>query len=242
VVPVVPFTTNLVASYNFDADFTDYTGNHPLTPSGSTPPVAGVSGGVVNNCAEFNSTGDYTLAADSDDFSFTDGVSDLPFSVSFWANFTGYNSGITGGAWFFSKRSDSTNVEWQIMNYQNEFSVSLFSSGGNSNILYAILSYPPPIGSWHHYAVTYDGSATFAGIKIYIDGVSQTLTNTSAGTYTGMVNGTQDLNIGSRSWQPSAGSFWGKMDETHVWKNRELTAAEVTDIYTTELAGNSILP
>ena len=120
--------------------------------------------------------------------------------------------------------------------------MNLFSGGGNANSLSGRLSYPPPIGSWHHYTVTYDGSATFAGIKLYIDGASQTLANSSAGTYTGMVNGSQAINIGSRSWQPSAGSFWGKLDEYHIWKNRELTAAEVTDIYTTELAGNSILP
>ena len=238
----VAYTDNLVASYNFDSDFTDYTGSHPLTPSGSTPPVAGVSVGVVNNCAEFNSSGDYTLAADSDDFSFTDGVSDLPFSVSFWANFTSYDSGFNGGAWLFSKRGDSTNAEWQIPIRQNQFAVTLFSGGGNSNFLNASLSYPPPIGSWHHYAVTYDGSATFAGIKVYIDGVSQTLANTSVGTYVGMVNGTQDLNIGSQSWSVGAGSFWGKMDETHIWKNRELTAVEVLDIYNTENAGTSILP
>jgi surface protein len=237
-----PYTTDLVASYDFDINFTDYTGNNPLTPSGTTPPVAGVAGGIVSNCAEFNSSGDYTLAADSNDFSFTDGVNDLPFSVSFWANFTGYNASGSGGAWFLSKRDTSTNEEYQIMSYQNELAFVLFSGGGSTNFLNARIAYPPPIGSWHHYTFTYDGSATFAGLKIYIDGVSQSLTNNSSGTYTGMINGTQDVNIGSRSWQPSAGSFHGKMDEYHIWKNRELTPAEVTDIYNTENAGNSILP
>ena len=233
--------TNLVASYNFDADFTDYTGNNPLTPSGATPPVAGVAGGVVSNCAEFNNTADYTLAADSDDFSFTNGVTDLPFSVSFWANFASYDAG-SNGVWFLSKRDTITNEEYQIIVYQNFFNITLFSGGGNANSLNGRLSYPPPIGSWHHYTATYDGSATFAGIKLYIDGASQTLANSSAGTYTGMVNGSQAINIGSRSWQASAGSFHGKLDEYHIWKDRELTAAEVTDVYTTELAGNSILP
>jgi surface protein len=232
----------LVASYNFDTNFTDYTGNNPLTPSGTTPPVAGVSGGKVSNCAEFNSSGDYTLAADSNDFSFTDGVNDLPFSVSFWANFTSYDTSVAGGAWLLSKRDASTNEEYQVYSWQNNLAFSLFSGGGNTNFLEASLSYPPPIGSWHHYTFTYDGSATFAGLKIYIDGVSQSLTNNSSGTYTGMINGTQDVNIGSRSWQPTAGSFYGKMDETHIWKNRELTAAEVLNIYNTENAGNSILP
>ena len=236
------YTADLVASYNFDSNFTDYTGNNPLTPSGTTPPVAGVAGGIVSNCAEFNSTGDYTLAADSNDFSFTDGVNDLPFSVSFWANFTSYDPGFSGGAWLLSKRDNSTNEEYQIMSYQNELAFVLFSGGGSANILNARIAYPPPIGSWHHYTFTYDGSATFAGLKIYIDGVSQSLTNNSSGTYTGMINGTQDVNIGSQSWQPSAASFEGKLDETHIWKNRELTASEVLDVYNTENAGNSILP
>ena len=240
-IPVNPLTTNLVASYNFDADFTDYTGNNPLTPSGGTPPVAGVAGGVVSNCAEFNNTSDHTLAADSDDFSFTDGVTDLPFSVSFWANFTGYNSSVSQGVWFLSKRDASTNEEYQIQVFQNVFNISLFSGGGGANYLNAGLAYPPPIGSWHHYTVTYDGSETSAGIKLYIDGVSQALTYSIAGTYTGMINGSKAINIGSRSWQPNGGSFYGKLDETHIWKDRELTAAEVMYIYTTELAGNSIL-
>ena len=234
-----PYTNQLVASYNFDNDFTDYTGNNPLTPSGGTPPVAGVSGGVVSNCAEFNSTGDYTLTADSDDFSFTDGVADLPFSVSFWANFTSYNA---QGVYFLSKRDASTNEEYQIVVSQNIFNVFLFGGGGTANYLRGQLSYTPPIGIWHHYTVTYDGSETSAGIKLYIDGVSQALTYGSVGTYTGMVNGSQDVNIGSQSWNPAAGSFDGKLDEYHIWKDRELTSAEVTDIYTTELAGNSILP
>ena len=242
VAPAVTYTTNLVASYNFDSDFSDYTGNNNLTRSGTTPPTPGVAGGIVSNCAEFNSTGDYTLAADSNDLSFTDGVNDLPFSVSFWANFTSYDASSIGGAWFLSKRDASTNEEYQIMSYQNELAFVLFSGGGNASFLNARIAYPPPIGSWHHYTFTYDGSATFAGLKIYIDGVSQSLTNSSVGTYTGMINGTRAVNIGSRSWQPSNGSFWGKMDEYHIWKNRELTAAEVLDIYNTENAGNSILP
>lgn len=233
------YTTNLIASYNFDADFSDYTGNHLLTPNGIPAPVAGVAGGVVSNCAEFNSNGDYTLTADSDDFSFTDGVNDLPFSVSFWANFTGFNA--NEGVWFLSKRSGSTNEEYQITQTSTTVNFALFSQGGGTNYIVASASAAPIIGSWHHYAFTYDGSATFAGIKLYIDGVSQTLTDNSSGTYVGMINGTQDINIGSRSWQPSIGSFWGKLDEMHIWKDRELTSAEVLDIYNTESAGNSIL-
>ena len=61
--PPVPLTTNLVASYSFDTDFTDYTGNNNLTANGNV--VAGVTGGVVDDCAEFDGTSDYALAADN---------------------------------------------------------------------------------------------------------------------------------------------------------------------------------
>ena len=36
--------------------------------------------------------------------------------------------------------------------------------------------------------------------------------------------------------------FNGEIDEVHMWTNRLLDATEVSIIYTTELAGNSILP
>ena len=185
-----------------------------------------------------NFGGGYLNILDNDDLSFTNGVNDLPFSVSFWANFDGLNPGT--GAWIWNKRGGGTDEEYQIYFYLNEFSVSLFSGGGNSSFIRAASSYAPPIGSWHHYAVTYDGSETFAGIKMYVDGVSQTLTDGSAGTYIGMINGTRDVYVGTRAWGPGQGNFDGKLDEMHVWRDRELTSAEVLDIYNTENAGNSI--
>jgi hypothetical protein len=79
-------------------------------------------------------------------------------------------------------------------------------------------------------------------MKVYADSVIQTSTDSSVGTYVGMSNTVSPINIGSQSWNASQGEFDGKMDEYHIWKNRELTQAEVTDIYTTELGGTSILP
>ena len=237
-VPV--YTTNLVASYSFDTDFTDYTGNNDLTAFGNV--VAGVAGGVVDDCADFDGTSDYTVAADSDDFSFTDGVTDLPFSVSFWLN---VDTVPVSGAWILSKRlASSTNDEYQINFSSSTFEVFLASQGSTTSYLYATFPYTPTTGgtTWEHFTVTYDGSETFGGITMYADGVSQTLTNSSSGTYLGMNNTATLINIGSRSFSPTTGEFDGKMDEFHVWKNRELTQAEVTDIYTTELGGTSILP
>ena len=237
---ITPLTTNLVASYSFDTDFTDYTGNNDLTVTGNV--LAGVTGGVVDDCADFEGTDDYTVAADSDDFSFTDGVTDLPFSVSFWLN---VDTVPASGTWILSKRLASpTTEEYQITFNSSTFQVLLASQGSTNSYLYATFPYTPTTGgtTWEHFTVTYDGSETFSGIKAYINGVSQTSTNLSSGTYLGMTNTATIINIGSRSFGPTEGEFNGKMDEFHVWKNRELTQAEVTDIYTTELGGTSILP
>ena len=235
---ITPLTTNLVASYSFDTDFTDYTGNNDLTAFGNV--VAGVAGGVVDDCAEFDGNADYTLAADSDDFSFTDGATDLPFSVSFWANFDTF----TNLVFVFSKRSTVSSAEYNIAIDSNSFIMSLASQGGFSSYLNANFPYTPTTGgtTWEHFTVTYDGSETFGGFTMYLNGVSQTLTDGTVGTYLGMANGTHPINIGSAGWQPSTYEFDGKMDEFHVWKNRELTSAEVLNIYTTELSGTSILP
>lgn len=222
----------LVASYNFDSNFTDYTGNHPLTATGSV--TAGTAGGKVSNCSDFNgTTSDYLLGADSDDFSFTNGSNDLPFSVSMWVNFDAVSN-----AWFMDKRT-SGNDEWQITYYLGKLNMALFSAGATSVYLYGTYTVSLSASTWYHIAFTYDGSGTFAGINFYLDGVNQTLTDESVGTYAGMTNGTAPLRLGTFT---SGFSFNGKMDEAHIWKNRELTAAQVTDIYNTENAGNSILP
>jgi hypothetical protein len=238
--PAPLYTDNLVASYSFDTDFSDYTGNNDLSANGNV--VAGVTGGVVDDCAEFDGTSDYALAADSDDFSFTDGATDLPFSISLWANFDTYTQ---TKAYFLSKRfTSSTELEYQIGFSGAAIQFILFNQNSTSAFLGTSTPFTPTTGglTWQHFTFTYDGSGTIAGMKVYADSVIQTSTDSSVGTYVGMSNTVSPINIGSQSWNPNTGEFDGKMDEYHIWKNRELTQAEVTDIYTTELGGTSILP
>tara|TARA_R110000803_G_scaffold146119_1_gene211954 strand:- start:61 stop:930 length:870 start_codon:yes stop_codon:yes gene_type:complete len=239
--PPPVYTDNLVASYSFDTNFTDYTGNNNLSANGNV--VAGVNGGVVDDCASFDGDADYALAVDSDDFSFTDGVTDLPFSISFWANFDTISN--TDPTYIMSKRAGGGDREWQIyFNIDGTVLIALGSDGNFADYLLAKFIYTPTIGgtTWSHYTFVYSGSETFSGIKMYLNGVSQTLTNSSAGTYLGMNNTTATVNVGTWGPSPTNYEFDGKIDELHVWKNRELTQAEVLDIYTTELGGTSILP
>jgi len=83
-------------------------------------------------------------------------------------------------------------------------------------------------GVWTHILVTYDGTSTPSGTKIYINGISDTLT-TEFDTLTTDLNVTSmEMNIGTL--MPTEGWFDGKIDKV-IFYNTELTAGNVTTIY-----------
>jgi hypothetical protein len=227
------YTDNLVASYSFDTDFSDYTGNNDLTASGDA--TAGVAIGKVNDCLEVDGVDDYSIAVDSNDFSFTNGSNDLPFSISVWAN--GDNLG-TGN--LVNKRNVGSYFEYQVFILSSQVVVNLFNQGSTSSQLKTRVYGTYNNNTWYNIIVTYDGSGNNSGLKVYVNGVLPTQTLDPVGTYVGMSNTTSPFTIGS--FASGYDDFDGKIDEVHVWKNRELTSAEVLEIYNTENAGNSILP
>ena len=233
------YTTDLVASYNFDSDFTDYTGTN--NPSSTNLVTAGVAGGKVSNAVDFqNSLSSYIVIPDSDDFSFTDGVNDLPFSISLWVKFDTLGN-VGAFVWKGGGPSDRE-YRLQTQTATQGFVIKIMDPTTNVLERFALSGVNIVTGNWYHIVATYDGSKTGAGLNLYVNGVASTETPVETGTYTGMVNSSFPLAIGNRADTLSALSIDGLMDEVHIWKNRELTAAEVTDIYNTENVGNSILP
>ena len=85
----------------------------------------------------------------------------------------------------------------------------------------------PSTGAWTHICITYDAGATTNDPTMYVNGVSQTVTerSTPAGTFTA---GTQtNFYLGTDS---GAGQYHdGKIAEFAMW-NRVLTSAEVTTL------------
>lgn len=232
---VTDFTTNLVASYNFESGAGDYTKNNTLSVTGDIN--FGVTGGVVDRCADFYSANN-SLYKNSNDFSFTNGTNDLPFSVSFWVNFDSFDT--NNGSFLFAKRTSSTSTqEYQaVLSSTNNLTITLFDN------LNTISVYTPVVfnlNTWYNIAFTYDGSSTFNGLNIYINGIEQSVIDNSSGNYGNMSFGNQDFAIGNSIWSPSR-NIDGKVDEFHVWKDRELSDAEVLEIYNTENSGTSILP
>ena len=235
---VLDATTNLIASYNFDTDFTDYTGNNDAISHNSA--LISTNDYVVNKGLNNTQGTAYLTIPDSNDFSFTDGVNDLPFSISFWINFSTTN--LQAIIW---KGGGSSNREYRIQTadgFGNGFQIKVMSPTTDFISAVGFDSSPYSINTFYHLAFTYDGSGSETGLKIYVNGVDETTTTSQTGTYTGMVNSNFDTAIGVRGDTLSGLNSVSKIDELHVWKNRELSSGEVLEIYNTENGGTSILP
>lgn len=83
--------------------------------------------------------------------------------------------------------------------------------------------------AWHHVAMTYDGSGTASGIKLYVDGMEDPM-EISADTLTGtMVAADAEFCLGTR--QSGANhTLQGSLSEVSLW-SAALTAAQITTIF-----------
>lgn len=89
-----------------------------------------------------------------------------------------------------------------------------------------------PNGTYHHVALTYDGSSTSNDPVIYVDGIPQTLDDASPGGTRNDDSG-GDLIIGMGV--ADINEYDGRIDEIRVY-NRVLSAAEITSLYNSGLA------
>ncbi len=89
------------------------------------------------------------------------------------------------------------------------------------------------LNEWHHVAVTYDGSRRAAGLKIYVDGKSQTLDVTNNGTLGGTLKTDKPFHIGQRH---ASVPFKGRIDDVQVYAV-ELTAEEAAALASGKMLG-----
>jgi len=186
----------------------------------------------------FNGSSSYVTVADDDRFSFTDGVDDLPFSVSGWVNISD-----TGG----EQRLVS---KYGVSGALREYYVTI--GGASHNALMRIYStsasgyisvYSPasslPTDQWCHVAIVYKGSGpnssvSYASafsdatqvIEIYINGVAQSGTQSNLTDFGGMTNTSQPVYIG----KDTAGNYLkGSIRDVKIF-NRTLTATEIAQL------------
>jgi hypothetical protein len=181
---------------------------------------------VSNYSMEFDGVNDYIDLGDSDDFSFGNGTTDSPFSISIWVNFSSI-----GGSTFkgIIGKDNGAQREWALLD-NNSGRLRIFlknQGGGNQQSIdtTSVLS----INTWYHIVATYNGvggNNAADGLTLYLNGIEETPTNIIKNTYVAMSNTIAPLTIGKYSLN----EFPGNIDATSIF-NRELSISEVTSIY-----------
>ncbi len=240
------YLTNLVGYYKFDANGNDFSGvGNNGTIAGTPSYSAGKVGNAINlgNNTSFN----HINFVDYNDFSFTNGTNDLPFTISIWVNATSFTSSF--GNWIFNKRGDSTNMEYQLFIEPSgrlifeKYSLGSFASGTQS-----IVSTIGTIttNTWYNIIITDSGSGNINDCKIYLNGSLLSVTRVTTGVYVRMTNTTSNARAGQAAWainqsQGVGTKHRGLLDEFYIWKNRELTATEALDVYTKGNTGIALI-
>jgi len=227
---ISPYLANLIAYYKLDSNSNDFSDN---SHNGIDTNVSYANAGKVGNSATYNGTTAKTLIPQSTDFDFSDVTADISFSVTMGVYFSG-----SGNAVLMCKYFNSGSGQWVIQSIGNQMFFYLQTNG--SNYIYKITTAALSTGIWYHLGFTYDGSATTAGLKIYVNGTLATVTPVSAGTYTKMAITSNPVGLGVDS-TGALNFFNGRIDETYVWKNRVIDATEMADAHTKFNAGQTLI-
>ncbi|MDD3711543.1 MAG: prepilin-type N-terminal cleavage/methylation domain-containing protein [Patescibacteria group bacterium] len=211
--------------------------------------------GKINTGLTFYESEIYTarkgIILDTDsDFSFGNGNNDVPLSISFWIYLNSMGTTYNDFHWNFlinKRRLTQVGSEYYLWLYEASTDVYRImwymldpNSIDNGRIYgYTTINQNDFINTWNHVVVTYDGSSSYNGFNIYINGESQNTIRSGGGTYVATdnrsdclftINGFNNSDI----YQDGRGLNFGidgVMDEVGIWKGRELTATDVEILY-----------
>jgi len=174
---------------------------------------------------QFDGTNEHVQISDDDVFSFGNGTSDHPFSISAWVNFNDATS-----SEIIEKYTTNNYEYWFGTNDQDEIGVSLYDQSAGPAYVFA--SYTTSLasyeGQWVHLAMTYDGSGAHTGIKIYLNGTNvKNYGETGGGTYVAMENLGAPLRI---AYGQAYGFMDGIIDDVRVY-NYARTAEQIQQDY-----------
>ena len=139
---------------------------------------------VNKKAISLDGTNDHILVSDEDDFSFTNGSSDTPFSLSAWV-YVGDVSSDNGP--FMSKFNGNTGeTEYIFKHGDGELRFFIYdntSAATGNQIRTQANSATLTDTTWHHVVATYSGNGSQTGMKMYMDGSQVTATQSSLGSY-----------------------------------------------------------
>lgn len=197
----------------------------------------GVATGVVfdSTNAVNGNAGQFTLASnsrvllpDNNLFSFTNGTNDLPYSMK--CNIYLRTIGVLNPILWKGNGSANPSSEYYFfVDATNRIRIAHCDKTTINWRIEAFTSTTLALNTPYNIVLTYNGNGSWTGWKVYVNGVSQTMTNASVGTYTTMNNTTFQPAIGNASGVVIP--FRGMIDEFYIFK-KELSLAEVTTLQT----------
>jgi hypothetical protein len=192
-----------------------------------------VPAGIIGKAVTATTINDYISVNDANAFSFGNGGTDTPFSISFWV----YINTIHSTANILIAKHNTGQAEYDIGLYPSGKLFFVLDSNLSENYIGRRYNTALATGQWYHIVATYSGSKTTAGIKIYINDIRRDDTDNTSGSYVGMNNGTGKFIIGGREIKDYAAQ--ATFDEVAIW-NKELSQAEVDSLWNTGsgLCGN----
>lgn len=165
------------------------------------------------------------LSFDGDGGVWLDGLSNFgrfdEASIAVWIRPGERNAraAIVHAAGFYTQDADASGLEFELEDGRVRWSaIHLWPGSAASVRTRAEL----PVGEWTHLVVTYDGSSSAAGLRVYVNGQSAEL-EVVRDTLDGPL-AAHTLEVGSRS--RGSGFRNGQLDELRVWRTA-LTAREV---------------
>lgn len=187
----------------------DHSGNdHDGTNNGATS-----VNGWLNYALDFDGINDYVTFGDHDDFTFGNGTTDQPFSVSAWIYHHGTSS---WGDTIVRKDTYTSNREFNfyidgsgyLKTTLYDDSAGAYIGRGDSSLF--------TTNQWRHVVMTYDGSGTSAGIDIFINGVETDDNDIAGGSYVSMENTNAPLEVGRRATTSTYQYYDGIIDELNI--------------------------
>jgi len=188
-------------------------GNNGTLTNG--PTFSGANGGSI----VFDGSDDRVEIPDSDLFSFVGSA----FSLSVWLK---TSSTISSSKGFICKGNTLYAGEYVFHSYSSQIAFRLTD---NSTGAYRGVAKDPAIdqGVWTNFVAVSDGTQEISGMSIYKNGVLLSVSDSSAGSFTGVQNTSTPLKIGARS---NSEVFDGSIGMSLIY-NRALTADEIRRNY-----------
>ena len=219
---------DLIAAYKLSDGTDSYINAYNGTVGSAV--IFSTSNAVDGSAGQFNDNVNSRITiADNDAFSFTDGTNDKPFSIK--ANIYYVQLGAINP--IFSRYTGSNNNTSEYLFYlrsNGKLALLLFNKASGGVYIGAETSAALVVNTAYNVVCTYSGSGSWTGIKLYVNGVSQTLSALNNGSgYTSMGNTSLLTQIANTS--TTNNPFRGTIDELYPFKS-ELNQAQIDVLQT----------